>query len=543
MSATLLGNANSLLAMGRPRDALPYYERYLAADPSSAEAWHNRGVAFAQMNRYEDALSCYDRALALRPDSAQSWNARGKVLIDAERYAEAPSAFEEALARDADVPYAAGYRLLSKLWCCDWRDLDAGREEIAAGLRANKRVIQPFGALLVSRDPKELFKAARIWLAGRYGAPQPLWRGERYAHRRLRIAYVSGDFRDHPVGHLLAGVIEQHDRDRLETVGISFGIDDGSAIRSRILAAFERVVDARGADDFRIASLMREMEIDIAIDLMGLTAHSRSRIFFHRPAPVQINYLGFPGTMASAHYDYLIADRVTIPEDERECYSEAIAYLPDTYMATDFRRPIGKEQPTRADAGLPETGIVFCSFNNACKLSPEVFSIWMRLLKSLAGSVLWLAEPNDAAKANLGREAKTAGIDPSRLVFAPRLESQAEHLARLSLGDLFLDTLPHNAHTTACDALWAGLPLLTCKGTTFPGRVAASLLQAAGLPELITECLADYEKTALELARDGGLAALKERLLRNRNRTALFDTERFTRNLEAEYCAMVGRAR
>lgn len=534
MSATLLSNANSLLALGRPRDALPYYERYLAADPNSAEAWHNRGVAFAQTKRYGEALSCYDRALALYPGSAQTWNARGKVLIEEERYAEAPADFEKALALDKEYPYAAGYRLLSKLWCCDWRDLDESRAEIVSALLAEKRVIQPFGALMTLRDPKEHFNAARIWLAGRHGAPQALWRGERYHHERLRIAYVSGDFRNHPVAHLLVGALEHHDRGRFETVGVSFGADDGSAIRGRVLDAFERTIDARGMSDFQIASLMREMEIDVAIDLMGLTSDCRSGIFFHRPAPVQANYLGFSGTLASPHYDYIIADRVVIPEPEQGFYSERIAYLPDTYMATDSRRPISGTSLTRAGAGLPESGMVFCSFNNAYKFSPEMFDIWMRLLQSVEGSVLWLAEPNEAAKANLAREAEARGVASSRILFAPHLPSQADHLERLALGDLFLDTLPCNAHTTACDSLWVGLPLLTCKGTAFPGRIAASLLQAVGLPELVTESLSEYERIAMELGRHGAkLRALKDQLARNRKETALFDTTRFTRNLEA----------
>jgi protein O-GlcNAc transferase len=544
MNATLLGNANSLLALGRPRDALLYYERYLATDPSSAEAWHNRGVALAQTKRFTEALSCYDRALTLCPGSAQTWNARGNVLVEEERYDEAPAAFDKALELDKDFPYAAGYRLLSKLWCCDWRDLNERRAEIAAGLAAEKRIIQPFGALMISREPRELLDAARIWLAGRHGAPQALWRGESYCHDRLRIAYVSGDFRDHPVAHLLVGALEHHDRERFETIGISFGADDGSAIRGRVLKAFERTIAARGMTDYQAAAAMREMEVDVAIDLMGLTSGCRTGIFFHRPAPVQVNYLGYPGTLASKHFDYLIADRVAIPEAEREYYSERIAYLSGTYMPTDSRRPVSATRWSRAGAGLPESGFIFCSFNNACKFSPEIFAIWMRLLKSVEGSVLWLAEPNAAAKDNLGREAKAADVDPSRLFFAPRLPSQGEHLARLALGDLFLDTLPCNAHTTACDALWAGLPLLTCKGSSFPGRIAASLLQAIGLPELITGSLCEYERVAMEIASNGDrLRALREKLARNLKTAALFDTAKFTRNLEAAFDAMTERAR
>jgi protein O-GlcNAc transferase len=539
MNDTLLRNANSLLAHGRQREALSFFERYLESNPESAEAWHNRAVAFAQLKRGSDALLSYDRALALRPDSAQTWNARGNILFEERRYAEAPADYGRALALNPDAPYARGYRLLAKLWCCDWSGLDEEWAAISAGLARGKRVIQPFGSLMVSGDPSELANAARIWMAGRHGAPAPLWRGESYRHDRYRIAYLSGDLREHPVAHLMAGVFEQHDRDRFEITAVSFGADDGSEIRGRIARAAEIFIDARGLNDFDIASLLREHEIDIAVDLMGLTADCRGGILKPRPAPVQVNYLGFPGTMSSAHMNYLIADRVVLPENERHHYSEKIVYLPDSYMANDSRRRISESKPGRAEVGLPEGGFVFCSFNNAYKFRPEIFAIWMRLLTAVEASVLWLPEANEAARANLVREAGARGVARDRLVFAPYVESQADHLARLAVADLFLDTLPCNAHSTACDALWAGLPLLTCSGTTFPGRVAASLLHAVGLPELIAKSLQEYEAMALHLARDHAeLGLIRAKLARNRKTASLFDTARFTRNLEAAYREM-----
>jgi predicted O-linked N-acetylglucosamine transferase (SPINDLY family) len=542
MSEALLRNANSLLGLGRQREALDLYERYLKTTPQSAEAWHNRGTALAQMKRYAEALSCYDSALALCPGSAQTWNARGNLLFEERRYDEAPASYEKALELDPAVPYARGYRLLAKLWCCDWQGLEEEQEKIALGLKDGRRVIQPFGSLMLSREPAELAEAARIWMAGRHGAPPPLWRDESYRHDRIRIAYLSGDFREHPVSYLMAGVFEHHDRDRFETMAISFGSDDKSEIRGRIAGAFEHFVDARGMNDFAIASLLRRHEVDIAIDLMGLTADCRGAILAHRPAPIQVNYLGFPGTMASAHMDYLIADEIAIPPEEHRHYSEKIVYLPGSYMANDSARPITVERPSRAAAGLPDHGFVFCSFNSAYKFRPSTFAIWMRLLSAVDGSVLWLPGANASVRANLIREARTRGVAAERIVFARHLESQADHLARISLADLFLDTLPCNAHTTAYDALWAGVPVLTCTGSTFPGRVAASLLHAMGLPELVTQSAADYEALALKLAREPQmLRTIRAKLAHNRNNCALFDTARFTRYLETAFTEMVER--
>lgn len=368
---------------------------------------------------------------------------------------------------------------------------------------------------------------------------QPLWRGERYAHARIRVAYLSGDFRVHPVAILMAGVFEQHDRERFEIIAVSFGADDQSEIRTRIKDAAETFIDARGKSDFEIASLLREREVDVAVDLMGLTADCRTGIFAFRPAPAQVNYLGYPGTLAAECMDYIIVDRVVVPEGEKHQYREKIVYLPDCYLASDDKRRIAARRPSRAEAGLPNEGFVFCSFNNTYKFTPEMFAVWMRLLRRIEGSVLWLPESNPSAQRNLKREAEAAGIDAGRLIFAPHLASLEEHLARLSLADLFLDTLPCNAHSTASDALWAGLPVLTSMGSTFAGRVAASQLHALGLPELVVRSLADYEAKALFLASDAvAFADIKAKVARQRDIAPLFNTARFTRNLESAFATM-----
>ena len=312
-------------------------------------------------------------------------------------------------------------------------------------------------------------------------------------------------------------------------------------MRERLRNSFDRFLDVRGQSDFEIATLLRQMETDIVIDLKGYTEDSRPGILAHRPAPVQAQYLGYPGSMGSDHVDYIVADKIVAPEHQSIYFDEKIAYLPDSYQCNDAKRRISERTPSRAEAGLPETGFVFCCFNNNYKIAPDIFDIWMRLLRAIDGSVLWLLEDNPAAARGLRREAQARGIAPERLVFASRMPSP-EHLARHRLADVFLDTLPYGAHTTASDALWAGLPVLTCKGRTFAGRVAASLLNAVGMPETAFDSLEDYEKAALHLARDKeALAGLKAKLLHNRATHPLFDTARFTRNLETAFMIMSER--
>jgi predicted O-linked N-acetylglucosamine transferase (SPINDLY family) len=541
MSDALLQSANSLLQLGRKPEALTCYESYLKGNPRSAEAWHNRGITLSQMQRFDEAVASFDKVLALHPDSAQTWSNRAHALFEQKRYEEAVADYEKALALDPEAGSARGYSLLAKLWCCDWRNLDSDIAEVSSRLRAGARVIQPFGNLAISRDPADQLLCARLWTARQ--APQsPLWRGERYVHDRIRIAYVSGDFCVHPVSILMAGVFEHHDKSRFETTAISFGPDDGSKLRWRIARSFDRFVDVRGRTDFDIAKLMRELEIDVAVDLMGLTGEARNGILAHRPVPLQVNYLGFPGTMALAHMDYIIVDRIVLPPDESRHYTEKIVHLPDTYMASDAHRRVADRVFNRTEAGLPETGFVFSCFNNSYKFAPATFEVWMRLLKAVDGSVLWLSEPNPIAKRNLAEEAEMRGVGRNRLVFAPFLDKVEDHLARLKLADLFLDTLPCNAHTTASDALFAGVPVLTAPGTTFAGRVAASLLSAIGLRELIAESLAAYEARALELARNpAALAAIGAKLRANRTSHPLFDTARFTRHLEAAFAHMCER--
>ena len=459
------------------------------------------------------------------------------------RFDDAVADCRAAMLLNPDEEDLLGKFVGTQMQACDWRDFETSAAALLTGIRAGTALVNPFALLAMPGTPADQLICARGMTARDFPPMEPLYRGEKYVHDRVRIAYVSGDFRKHALSYLMAGVFEHHDHSRFETFGVSIGRDDASAIRARVAGAFDRFIDAHGKSDTEIARQLRTAEIDIAIDLGGFTTGGRPRVFAMRPAPVQASYLGYPGTSGAPYIDYVLADATVIPASDRDPYSEEVVRLPDTYYPNDDKRLIAPLTPTRAAVGLPETGFVFCSFNNNYKITPAVFDIWMGLLAEVEGSVLWLLQSNAISPGNLRREAEGRGISASRLVFAPTLPVE-EHLARHRLADLFLDTSPYNAHTTACDALWVGLPVLTCPGSTFPSRVAASLLHAVGLPELVTASFEDYRQLALTLAREPArLATIKAKLAANRDTTALFDTARLTRHLEAAYATMVERHR
>ncbi len=532
-----------LIHLQRYADALADFERAVSLRPNDADAWHGRGNVLARLNHHDAALASFDAALRLQPGDAATLYNRASLLSQLKRYEEAARDAEALIAIDPDYTLARGILMHVRLHVCDWRGFEQARQEIAAALHAGRRAIHPFEYLTISESPAEQLLCARISAAASLPVSSPLYRGEPFRHEKIRIAYLSEDFYAHAVAFLSAGVFEHHDRDRFETFGISYGPDDKGEMRARMERAFTRFIDVREAGDAEIASMLREMEIDIAVDLKGYTGGARPGILNFRPAPVQVHYLGYPGTMGTDCIDYLIADPVVVPEEHRPFYSEQIAYLPDTYQSNDSKRRIAARVFDRAEAGLPGRGFVFCCFNGSQKILPDIFRIWMSILGKVEGSVLWLLEEHPSASVNLRREAQSFGIAPERLVFAKRV-SLEDHLARLKLADLVLDTLPYCAHTTASDALWAGVPVLTRLGTTFAGRVGASLLHAIGATELITHSASEYEKRACELAHDAPLlAGIRTKLARNREAMPLFDTARITRNLEAAYVEMWNRHR
>jgi protein O-GlcNAc transferase len=532
---------NVLNDLNRLDEALSSYDQAISLKPDYADAYNNRGGTLRELKRLDEAVASFDQAIALKPDLAAAYNNRGYALKDLKRLNEAFASFDKALSLEPGSPGLEGMRLHTKLHICDWTGFDVECAHLTSSVRNMKVSTQPWVFTGISSSPDDQLLCARSWVAEKFPRSQKMiWQGEKYRHDRIRIAYVSADFHQHATSYLMAGMFECHDKSKFEVTAISIGPQDNSEMRQRLKHSFDAFIDAATLSDDKIASLIREREIDLLIDLKGFTQDARSEIFARRPAPVQVNYLGYPGTMGAEYIDYIIADQTLIPGEDRKFYTEKIAALPNSYQANDRNRAISDKVFSRADCGLPSQGFVFCCFNNNYKILPGMFDCWIRILKQVDGSVLWLLDDNASASRNLRAEAVARGVSADRLVFAERMPLP-EHLARHQLADLFLDTLPCNAHTTASDALWAGLPVLTCLGETFAGRVAASLLNAVGLPELITNRDA-YEQVAIDLAQHPEkLSLIKARLAANRLTTPLFDTTLFTGHIEAAYTAMYER--
>ncbi|MEA2757065.1 MAG: hypothetical protein QOJ54_3354 [Aliidongia sp.] len=532
-----LGNVLSAIKQFEP--ALAFLHQAARLAPQSVETQVNLSNCLCRAGRLDEAASAAQAALAIRPDAVDAHYTLGLIQREQDRPGEALASLTRALdlapARQDVLSIAVAIADRS----CDWEAAATLTARLDRHRAQGDLAIEPFYFFCRNQDARAQRLCAENYARNNGIAARPaIWRGERYRHDKIRIAYLSADFCNHATAYLMAELFERHDQMRFETTAISFGPRHGDEFGLRVENAFTRFIDVTGRSDRDTALLLRDLEIDLAVDLKGYTRDSRPGILAFRPAPIQVNYLGFPGTMGVDHIDYLLADRFIIPETHRDFYAEKIVYLPDCYQPNDSKRRIGDHVPRRAAAGLPATGFVFCSFNNSYKIAPPMFDAWMRLLAQIDGSVLWLLGDNAAAIGNLRRSAAEHGIAADRLIFAPRAPA-ADHLARHHLADLMLDTLPCNAHTTASDALWTGLPLVTCAGASFAGRVAGSLLTAIGLPELIAGTLDEYEALALDLAQNGDrLAAIKAALVQNRTALPLFDSERFRHHLESAYETM-----
>ena len=511
--------------------------------PNFPEAYFNLGNLLLQKGQLREAVECYDKAIELKPDYADALYNRADTLLQAQQWSAAVEGFNSLSRADPDRQYLKGMRLYARMYLCDWSGLDAEISALIQALNADAKASPPFPVLTLTDRPELQLKCAQSWVqcaSAIDGAPDAFM--PREASTRIRVGYFSGDFRTHPVSMLMAGVIENHDRSKFESVAFAYGPDVQDDVRRRLEKAFDRFIDVRELSDQQVAQMARRMGIDIAVDLAGYTGNGRTKIFAWRAAPLQLNFLGYPGTMGADFIDYMIGDNAVIPVDERKQYAEKIINLPAGFMPTDSARAIAERPFTREEFGLPVDGFVYCCFNNSYKLTPEVFDSWMSLLRRLPGSVLWLSRHNETASRNILQEAVQRGIEASRVVFAERMSSHAEHLARHRLADLFLDTYPYNAHATAADALWVGLPVVTRAGRGFAARVAASLLTASGLQELITSSPREYEDVAFDLASNPDrLAKLKATLLRNRRDGNWFDTNAYTRNLEAAYACIYNR--
>jgi predicted O-linked N-acetylglucosamine transferase (SPINDLY family) len=530
---------NALQSLSQPQEALASYERALRLEPGNLQALLRRGVILGELKYSDEALASYDRLLALDPHHAEALNNRGFLWwLSKQNYAKAMADLERAFALAPDLPYLRGLILHLKMYAADWTNFEEQKAAIAEGLRAGQRVARPFMFQALSERPEELQACARLYARDLFPAATEMPHHDptaRKGDRKVRLGYLSGEFRDQATAILMAGLYERHDRNRFEVIAIDNGSADQSPMSARLKQAFDQWIDIGDLRDVEAAEKIRAAGIDILVNLNGYFGKLRMDVFAQRPAPLQVNYLGFPGTLGAPYIDYIIADRMVIPPGEERFYNEQVVTLPGSYQVNDDKgRPIA-ERPSRTEAGLPSRGFVFCNFNQSYKLTPAVFASWMRILGKVEGSVLWLLEGPAPYADNIARHAREQGIAPERILFAPDRPTD-QHLARLQLADLFLDGLPYNAHTTGSDALWAGVPLLTRRGTSFPGRVAASLLNAAGLPELVTDSTQAYEEMAVRLASDPqAFQQIKDRLTRN---CPLFDTDLFRRNIETAYTRM-----
>ena len=537
----LSNRGNLLFARRQLREALEHYDRAIQSDPGLPEAYVNRGHALRRSGDTESALANFDCAIELRPRYAAAHFARGETLRDLGREDEALAAYLEADALEPEMDCLQGNILHVHLDTCAWGGLAAQSARVAASIREGRVACAPFTALAAFDDPALHRACASAYVSRKFppagAAPKPA----HSASDRIRLAYFSPDFREHSVAYLTAELFERHDRAAFEVTGYAFGPRTQDPMAMRLAQAFDRFVDVRDLSDADVVAHARELGVDIAVDLAGHTEHARTGIFAHRAAPVQASYIGYLGTLGAEYFDYLVADETIIPPGAERHYVEKIAYVP-CYQVNDSRRSTGAKDLTRAELGLPPEGFVFCCLNNAYKISPETFSSWMRILAAVPGSSLMLFAASAFARDNLRREAQARGIDPGRLVFALGLDRE-EYLARFRSLDLFLDTLPYNGGTVVSDALWTGLPVLTLTGCSFAGRMASSLVRAAGLPELVAGSREAYESTAIRCAREPHwLADLARRLAAAPAASPLFEAESFTRALEGAFRRMHARA-
>jgi protein O-GlcNAc transferase len=537
----LTNRGNALLALRHYEDAFESLGRALAMRPNDPELLFSCGRALQESKTHDKAVVAFDKTLEIEPRNAKALYHRGLALMVLNRLAEATADFKRLLAVQPDNPNGLTSLLGCYAQACNWDQVARLTRDLERRLDDSRFIIQPFQLLSVPSTPAQQLKCAETSIRSQtWGIQMPEWPSVARKSDKIRLGYFSADFRTHVVATVVAELFELHDRARFEVVGISFGHDDKSELRSRIIESFDEFYDVRSSSDREIATLMHELAIDIAVDLTGHTGDSRLRALAYRPCPIQVSYLGYPGTTGASFIDYIIADEIVAPAQHQPFYTEKIVHLPDSYLPNDSRQlKISPTVPTRTELGLPEQGLVLCAFNNSYKITAPVFDIWMRVLHTIEGSVLWLTKLNDLAMDNLKREVAARGVGPERLIFAQRADPIENHLARHRQADLYVDTLPYNAHSTAANALWAGLPVLTCKGDAFAGRVAASLLHAVGLPELVTNSLEEYETLALKLATDSDLLqSLRRRLEINRLERPLFDQQRLCRHIEAAYTIM-----
>ncbi|QWD22996.1 tetratricopeptide repeat protein [Polynucleobacter paneuropaeus] len=522
-------------------EAVSYFRKAVELRPSYKNALFSLGNSLSDLKQYEEAISIYDRVLNIDQQNYQALANRGMALASLKRYGDAIKDYEMAISIKPDIDYVAANLLHSKMQICDWSGIDEIHQFINEAVLKKKAIYPPFPMFAISDSENLHLRLAQNYSSRLYPPNNALGKFEKYNNPKIRLGYYSADFHDHATAFLITGLLELHDRDRFELIAFSYGTNQEDESRKRLIKAFDQFIDISKIPDKEVASLSRDLRINIGIDLKGFTQDSRPGIFAFRAAPIQVSYLGYPDTMGADYIDYILADEIVIPSLSQDFYTEKIAYLPNSYQPNDYKRRISNTRFTREDFGLPSDGFIFCCFNNNYKITPKIFDSWSRILKNVEKSVLWLLEDNKNAKENLSYEFKRRGISINRLFFSERID-MPEHLARHKLADLFLDTFPCNAHTTASDALWTGLPIITLRGKTFASRVASSLLNTSGLWELSTDTYQEYENLAISLASDRGkLSLLKKNLKDAHQNSPLFNTQLITKNIEKTFEQMMER--
>jgi predicted O-linked N-acetylglucosamine transferase (SPINDLY family) len=534
---------SALSDLHQHQNALSAFDKAISLSENYYEAWSNRGLTLFELKQYKDALLSHEKAICIAPNYSDAWFNKGSTYLSLKDFHAALNAYKKAMTLNPKLEYVLGDLIHSQLMIGDWDGLDINVQMASKEINLGFNVSSPFPMLSATDNPKIHLQTATLWAKNKHSNPKKHLTSSKNLHTKIRIAYFSPDFRDHPVSLLTAELYQLHNRDQFEVFAFSLqGCDLNHPIRKRLITGFDQFINAENKTDYEIAQLARELEIDIAIDLCGYTQHARTGIFFNRAAPIQVNYLGYPGTLGAECIDYIIADHTLITKLDERFYTEKVAYLPNSYMVDDSSRIASSRRFTKSELGLPEDTFIFCCFNNSYKFNKETLVSWSKILLRVPNSVLWISENNKDFMGNLLKEFSGQGISSERIIFADRLELIGDHLARCAIADLFLDTLPFNAHTTAVDSLKAKVPVLTLSGNAFAGRVGASLLNAIHLPELITRTREEYEAMAIDLATNPEkLSKIKQKLLFNQKTTPLFNADLFKVHLEAAYIKMYDR--
>ena len=525
--------------LNRFDEAILSFNKAIEINPNNFFAHNNRGVVFKRLDRFDEAISSFNKAIELNPNYVEAYNNRGTVYKILKIYDKSLPDYEKVLKLNQNYDYILGKVLLNKMFLCDWENFDLMVKKIDSDLKKGFKVIDPFSYLGLADDASSARLASEIFVKNRFPEISKIRPFTKHVNKKLKIAYFSGEFHNHPILHLMMDVFKNHDKSKFDIYGFSMGPDKNDKWRNKVKKYFYQFKDVNKISDTDVVNLARSLQIDIAIDLSGYTGNNNISIFSNRVAPIQINYLGYPGTSSLTNMDYIIADETIIPKENFKYYSEKVLHLPHCYQANMNQREISDKDLSRSDFGLPKNGFIYCCFNNNYKITPHVFDIWMKILQEVKHSVLWILKTNDIALENLKKEAQKRGVNPNRIVFASQLSNE-EHLKRIKLADLFLDTFPYNAHTTASDAIRMGIPIVTLAGKSFASRVAASLLKNINMEELVAHNLKDYEKLAIDLGTNyEKFKKIKSLFKDNVPNSTLFDSLKFTKDLENIYLKLL----